>query len=90
MEYGEYILSYQDCRECHGENLKGSVEGQLAPIGWNLEMVKGWTKDQFITTMRTGVDPNGYKMSLNMPWQNIGRMDDDELTAVYQYLANMP
>ena len=24
VEYGEYILSYQDCRDCHGENLLGA------------------------------------------------------------------
>ena len=23
-QYGEYILSYQDCRQCHGANLTGA------------------------------------------------------------------
>lgn len=90
VEYGEYLFSYNDCRECHGEDLKGGVQGQLAPIGWNLALVKGWTQEQFITTMRTGVDPSGYTLSPNMPWQNIGRMDDDELAAMYAYLMAMP
>ena len=31
--YGEYILSYQDCRACHGANLTGGVPGQLGPLG---------------------------------------------------------
>lgn len=35
-QYGEYILSYQDCRECHGANLTGGVEGQLGPLGPDL------------------------------------------------------
>ena len=90
VEYGEYLFSYNDCRECHGENLKGGVEGQLAPIGWNLELVKAWSEQDFITTMRTGVDPNGYTLSPSMPWKNVGRMDDDELAAMYAYLIAMP
>lgn len=90
VEYGEYILSYQDCRDCHGEDLKGGVEGQLAPIGWNLDLVKGWTVEQFITTMRTGVDPNQYQMTDQMPWRAIGRMDDVELKATYAYLVSLP
>ena len=89
-EYGEYLVSYNDCRDCHGEDLKGGVEGQLTPIGWNLELVKGWTEEQFINTMRTGVDPNGYTLSENMPWKNIGKLDDDELAAMYAYLLAMP
>jgi mono/diheme cytochrome c family protein len=88
-EYGEYLFSYNDCRECHGENLKGGVKGQLAPMGWNLELVKGWTQEQFINTLRTGVDPNGYTLSPSMPWKNIGRMDDVELAAMYAYLMAM-
>src|SRR5262249_22657595 len=31
VQYGEYILSYQDCRECHGAHLTGGVPGQLPP-----------------------------------------------------------
>jgi len=90
VEYGEYLLSYNDCRDCHGEDLKGGVEGQLAPIGWNLELVKKWTLEQFKTTLRTGVDPNGYELTPAMPWKNVGRMDDVELEAIYTYLVNMP
>ena len=70
--------------------MKGGVEGQLAPIGWNLDLVKNWTLEQFITTLRTGVDPNGYTMSQNMPWQTIGRMDDVELEAMYLYMTSLP
>ena len=90
VEYGEYILSYHDCRDCHGEDLKGGVEGQLAPIGWNLDLVKNWTPEQFITTLRTGVDPNGYTLSDDMPWKSIGRMDDVELEAIYLYITSLP
>jgi mono/diheme cytochrome c family protein len=91
VEYGEYILSYQDCRDCHGENLLGGVEGQLAPFGPNLKVAKTWTQEQFITTLRTGVDPMDHALDpARMPWKSIGRMDDEELTAMYLYLLELP
>lgn len=89
-EYGNYILSYQDCRDCHGEDLRGGVEGQLAPLGPNLSVVKGWNAEGFINTMRTGVTPDGHTLADVMPWRNIGRMDDEELTALYLALAALP
>lgn len=90
MQYGEYILSYQDCRACHGARLTGGVPGQLGPVGPDLKIVKGWKLDEFIASMRTGVDPNGHELSKEMPWRPIGRMSDEELSAVYQYLTHLP
>jgi mono/diheme cytochrome c family protein len=89
-EFGQYILSYQDCVVCHGADLTGGKPGQLAPLGPNLSMIKGWTEEQFITTLRTGVDPNGHALNNQMPWQNIGRMDDEELAAMYAYITGLP
>ena len=90
-EFGKYILSYQDCVVCHGEDLSGGAPGQLAPQGPNLSVVKKWTQEQFITTLRTGVDPNGHALNNQlMPWKNIGRMDDDELAAIYVYVTSLP
>ena len=40
--------------------------------------------------MRTGVDPNGHELNRQMPWQPIGRMGDEELMAIYEYLTHMP
>jgi mono/diheme cytochrome c family protein len=90
IEYGEYILSYQDCRECHGARLTGGVEGQLGPLGPDLNLVKYWKLPEFIATLRTGVDPNGHEISKQMPWRPIGKMDDVELEAVYDYLTHLP
>jgi mono/diheme cytochrome c family protein len=90
VEYGEYVLSYQDCRKCHGPNLKGGVQGQFSPIGPGLDFVKEWSLDQFISTMRTGLDPAGHKVGAAMPWRAIGKMDDEELAAVYEYLVHLP
>ena len=89
-QFGEYILSYQDCRECHGARLTGGVQGQLPPIGPGLSLVKEWTLAEFIATMRTGVDPSGHQLGKEMPWKPVGRMDDEELAAIYEYLTHLP
>jgi mono/diheme cytochrome c family protein len=88
--FGEYILSYQDCRQCHGPRLTGGVPGQIGPLGPDLNLVKDWKLAEFIATMRTGIDPNGRELSRQMPWRPIGRMDDEELAAVYEYLTHLP
>jgi cytochrome c553 len=85
-QYGEYILSYQDCRACHGAELTGGVPGQIAPLGPGLQLVKHWQLREFIATLRTGTDPTGRQLSELMPWRVLGRMDDEELTAIYEYL----
>jgi mono/diheme cytochrome c family protein len=90
LQYGEYILSYQDCRACHGDKLTGGVPGQLAPLGPDLNLVKGWKFEEFVATMRTGVDPNGHELGKQMPWRPVGRMADEDLRAVYEYLTHMP
>jgi cytochrome c553 len=88
--YGEYILSYQDCRECHGQQLTGGVKGQWAPIGPGLSLVSDWSREQFIATLRTGKDPGGHELGERMPWRPLGKMDDVELGAIYAYLTNLP
>ena len=90
VPYGEYIVSYQDCRECHGARLNGGVKGQMGPIGPDLNLVKEWRREEFIATMRTGTNPYGRPLSPQMPWRSIGRMDDEELGAVYEYLTQLP
>jgi mono/diheme cytochrome c family protein len=88
--YGQYIMSYQDCRICHGQALTGGTPGQMPPIGPDLTLVKSWTAQQFIATFRTGTDPGGHQIREVMPWRTIGKMDDIELTAMYEYLTRIP
>ena len=74
IEYGQYILSYQDCRSCHGANLGGGVQGQFGPVGPGLALVKEWKLEDFISTLRTGIDPTGHHLDeKRMPWRAIGR-----------------
>ncbi len=90
-EFGEYILSYQDCRTCHGANLRGGVPGQFGPLGPSLAVVKNWKLEEFIATLRTGTDPSGHEIDGTlMPWRTLGKMDDEELGALYAYLTDLP
>jgi mono/diheme cytochrome c family protein len=88
-EYGQYILSYQDCRACHGANLRGGVPSNAVTlVGPSLEIVRSWTPAQFIATLRTGVDPYGHELDSNrMPRRELGKMDNEELEAVYRYVS---
>jgi len=92
-EYGAYIMGWRDCRGCHGADLNGGTgePAGLSPKGPSLRVVQGWTLEQFMTTLRTGVDPSGHALdSSQMPWKEIGLMDDDELGALYAYLKALP
>ena len=61
---------------------------QIAPVGPGLQRVKTWGAQQFIATLRTGKDPTGRQLSEVMPWRTVGRMNDQDLTAIYEYLAH--
>lgn len=90
-EFGKYVLSYNDCDSCHGPNYTGGTAGGLTPVGPPLRIVKGWTRDQFITTLRTGVDPYGHQLNPDkMFWKNYRNLDDDELAGIYEYLHGLP
>jgi mono/diheme cytochrome c family protein len=89
-QYGQYIISYQDCRQCHGDDLAGG-KGGLAPAGPDLNLVKEWKREEFITAMRSGIDPIGHEIDADkMPWPDIGKMDDIELGALHEYLIRLP
>lgn len=87
-EYGQYLVNISDCRSCHGPDLSGGKPP--SPIGPNLRVVKGWTQEQFINTLRTGVAPDGHHLQDLMPWKQVGSLDDEGLAALYQYLYGLP
>lgn len=88
-EYGGYIVRYLDCALCHGKDLKGG-KGGLVPAGPSLRIVQQWTEEQFTATLRTGVNPTGRSLDPDqMPWKFFGKMDDQELAAVYAYLKSL-
>ena len=86
--YGQFMVSFLDCKSCHGEDLNGGTN-PIGPKGPSLRLVKAWTEEEFITALRTGEGPNGYKFGDLMPWRSTGRLDDVELSALYQYLISL-
>lgn len=93
-EYGQYLMSITLCSMCHGSDLKGGPpleEGM--PAGPNIAVYGapgGWSEEQFVATIRTGVTP--YDKSLDpefMPWDIMSNMTDDELAAMWRYIASV-
>jgi mono/diheme cytochrome c family protein len=94
-EYGGYVAAV--CVSCHRTDFSG---GPIAagPPNWppaaNLTpggRLKGWSQEQFVTTMRTGKTPDGRVLNAEaMPWRSLGRMDDVELRALWLYLRVLP
>jgi mono/diheme cytochrome c family protein len=50
-----------------------------------------WTEDMFVRAMRTGKHMGESRPIMPpMPWQNAGKMTDEDLKAVYAYLKSIP
>jgi mono/diheme cytochrome c family protein len=93
LEYGAYLAV--TCQSCHGQDLTGGLQvgGPSAPQSANItpheDGIAGWTLDDFITTIRTGINPDGEQLRAPMPWQQLGNMTDEELEAIYLYLQTV-
>ena len=95
-EYGEYLVNTNDCRLCHGPELKGAPfpDPTVTKISPNLTPggeLGFWTEDQFINTLRTGKTPGGHDLDPKlMPWDFYSKFHDDELKAIWLYLQSLP
>ena len=49
-----------------------------------------WTEEQFIATIRNGERPEGDPLHPFMPWRQLRRMTDEDLSAIYRYLKTLP
>jgi mono/diheme cytochrome c family protein len=93
VAYGEYLA--RTCTECHGANLNGIPFGppgeevpspNLTPGG----KLAAWSEEDFFSTIRTGVTPEGHQLNIDMPWMYYARMSDEELRALWLYLQSLP
>jgi mono/diheme cytochrome c family protein len=86
---GAYLATIGGCLNCHGANLAGGerIGPAIAP---NISHagIGTWSFADFQTTMRTGKTPTGHVLASVMPWQSVGRMTDDELHALYDFLES--
>ena len=98
--YGHYmVLNLAECSGCHtkrdmtgveigepmagGNNIEGFITPNLTPDPSS--RIYKWNKEDFITRFRKGRLVPGSPM----PWGSYGRMTDDELTAIYNYLKTV-
>ncbi|HVG39996.1 MAG TPA: hypothetical protein VM888_00195 [Chitinophagaceae bacterium] len=55
--------------------------------------IGAWTEEVFVKTLRTGKhlgDANGRDILPPMPWFNVAKMTDDDLSALFAYLRSIP
>lgn len=94
IEHGRYLST--TCMGCHGGTFSGGTIPGVPPFwppatnltpGGNLAH---WSTADFITSMRTGVTPEGRQLPNEfMPWQMLGSMTDEELSALFAYLQTL-
>lgn len=95
-EYGQYLITISGCYDCHAQNLSGGPYPQpgVSLIVPNITPggeVGSWTEEQFIATIRTGINPSGHPLNPElMPWPQIRLSSDDELKAIWMYLQTVP
>lgn len=94
LEYGQYLVEIGDCAACHGEKLAGGIDpatNQPTPNLTSGGPLGGWSEQDFIHAMRTGVVPGGQTLNPElMPWREIGQGSDDELKAIWLFLHSLP
>jgi mono/diheme cytochrome c family protein len=52
-----------------------------------------WTEETFIRTLRTGKhlgEPNGRNILPPMPWFNLKKLKDEDLSSIFAYLSSLP
>lgn len=93
-EYGKYLAA--SCVGCHRLDYKGGpIPG--VPPEWpaaadlsGTGRVQKWSQEEFETVLRTGVNPEGRKISPQfMPWTSYSAMTDTEMTALYNYILSL-
>jgi cytochrome c553 len=87
-EYGKYVGAFAECLGCHGAEAQGTPASSFGPaVPSPRPLVATLSQAQFFEMMRSGVRPSGEAFSEGMPWENASKLTDDDLAALYAYLA---
>lgn len=95
--HGAYVANM--CMGCHGANLAGGkIPG--APPDWPAAadlrpnaagvMARYRRPEAFARMMRTGLRPDGSRISKAMPFASLAQLDDTDLAALHLYLQALP
>lgn len=87
--YGGYLILL-GCQHCHGTDFRGSPGGDGPPPSPSLVgFAKTHTVAEFVSTLRTGVKPNGTPLNEEMPWRDLEKFSDDDFAAMALYLQTL-
>lgn len=95
---GERWVSISGCQHCHGVDMAGKVvmDPDSAPLGAfvgpNITsggVTKGWTKEDWLRTLRYGVHKDGTGLLL-MPSYDYAQLSEQELSRMIAYLQKVP
>jgi mono/diheme cytochrome c family protein len=86
---GRY-LARTVCAQCHGTDLRGGSNPEFTSP--DLRIAAAYSPEAFSELMRTGAGLGGRKLPVMGPWarNNLSRMTDDEIAALYAYLHSLP
>ena len=88
--YGAYLAATR-CVGCHGPGLRGGRHpAPEAPPAPDLAPVGQAPFDAFAQTVRSGVTPDGRRLSEWMPLPPLQSMTDDELRALHLHFQSLP
>jgi mono/diheme cytochrome c family protein len=94
-KYGAFVARL--CTGCHGDTLAGGpipgappdmpVPTNLTPDATGLQ---GWTYDDFVKLLDTGIKKNGERLDPFMPLEALTAMNETERKALWAYLESLP
>ena len=94
VEYGKYLAA--GCVGCHGEDYSGGpIAGMPPDTPPAANLTPGghlgqWSEAEFKDVLRTGVRPDGTIVDPVMPISAVGKMTDDELSALWLFFQSLP
>lgn len=87
IAFGDYLVRTFGCYHCHGEDFSGrqppDPKSMFAPNLTQAGTLRSWNEENFVQFSRT-------RTGEDMPWLALRNMTDDELRAIWRYLASLP
>lgn len=102
VERGRYLAIAGNCASCHtskgGERLAGGLAfktpfGTIYSTNITPDAVTGigrWTREQFVTSLRQGIRPNGEHLYPVFPYTAFTKISDEDANALYAFLMAEP
>jgi mono/diheme cytochrome c family protein len=77
-----------------GSDVAFEIPGLGAFVGRNITPDKetgigGWSKDEIVTAIQTGVRPDGRVLAPIMPWHALAHLTSDDVTAIAAFLQSL-